>query len=50
MGSAPDWAADITVAITTFNRPLCLLHLLDSLRQHYPFLPAVVADLSIGLY
>ena len=34
----------ITVAIKTFERPLCLEKCLGSIREHYPDIPILVAD------
>jgi Glycosyltransferase like family 2 len=41
---APSWAREVTVAVTTYQRPCCVARLLQSIRLHYPFLRVLVSD------
>lgn len=43
---APPWAADVTVIVPTFERPRCLARLLESVRNHHPYLRVLVCDSS----
>jgi Glycosyl transferase family 2 len=42
----PPWLAEITVVVTTFERPCCVARLLTSVRAYYPAAQIVVADTS----
>jgi glycosyl transferase family 2 len=44
--ASPDWGRDVTIAVTTYDRPCCVARLLRSIRRHYPYLAVIVSDTS----
>ncbi len=47
-GIAPEgiWGREVTIIVTTFERPMCVLRLLQSIRRYYPNLAILVSDSS----
>jgi hypothetical protein len=41
-----DWRRTVTVMVTTFQRPGCVVQLLKSIRHYFPQLPILVCDSS----